>query len=389
MSAKEKYNKSYVITIVAIAATGGLLFGFDLGVVSGAVNFLQDPKGWGVSDSQIEWITTAMLIGAVFGALTGGKVTDRIGRKKVIVAAAFIASTGAFLTGAATSVTYLILGRGIVGLAIGVASLAVPLYISEISPARMRGALVTMNQLLIAIGVKVSYLTDFLIANDANPFCWRWMFYVGIIPGVILFIGVFFLPETPRWLIAKGFENEGRNVLKKVEEPGLVEKTIAGIKADVARETESASYRELFKPWLRNALIIGVGIMFIQQATGINTIIYYSPKIFKMAGVESNTMSILPSLITGVFALLFTVASILLLDRIGRRPIFFFGLIGMVISLVGIGLSFYLETRLGDNLKYFALASILFYNAFYAISLGPLRWLVLSEVFPLKVRGQG
>ena len=385
----KKFNKRYVILIAAVAATGGFLFGFDAGVISGAVNFLQDPKGWGLSDSQIEWVTTGVLLGAIVGAGISGRITDILGRKKVILATAVIFGGGAIYTAMATGFMSLFFGRLFLGIAVGTASFTVPLYLSEISPAKMRGALVTLNQLMIATGGKVSYLSDFLIANDADPFCWRWMFFVGLFPAVFMLVGMFFLPETPRWLISKGYEERGRAILKKVEEPGLVEEAILNIKKDLAIAGESASYKELFKPWLRNALIIAVGIMFFQQACGINTIIYYSPKIFKMAGIQSNTMSIVPSLITAFFVLISTVLSISLVDKIGRRKIFFWGLSGIFISLIGIGLAFYLESSLGDNLKYVALVTILLYNSFYAFSLAPLGWLVISEIFPLKIRGAG
>lgn len=390
MSASEKsVSKGLVIVISAIAATGGLLFGFDTGVISGAQNFLQDINGWGISDSKLEWVTTAVLIGAVMGAALSGKITDILGRKKVILATAVIFAVGAILTGAAPTLNTLVVGRIIVGVAIGIASFSVPLYISEISPTRNRGALVSLNQLMITIGILVSYISDYLIANDSNPFSWRWMFYVGFFPAMILFIGMIFLPETPRWLIGKGKEEKGLEVLKKVEDPDLVEETITKIKADIARESESAALREVFKPWLRTALFISIGIMFIQQCTGINTIIYYSPKIFKIAGIESNTLTILPSIILGSVTVIFTVVSIMLLDKLGRRPLYFLGLIGMSVSLVALGLSFYWEESLGDTLKYFTLVSMFFYLAFFAVSLGPLGWLIISEVFPLKVRGVG
>jgi sugar porter (SP) family MFS transporter len=389
MSKTSSTNKGLVIVIATIAATGGLLFGFDTGVISGAQNFLQDATGWAVSDSQLEWITTAVLIGAVLGAAFSGRITDILGRKKVIITTAVIFAIGAIGTGAAPNITVLVTGRIVVGIAIGMASFSVPLYISEISPTKSRGALVSMNQLMITIGILVSYISDYLIANDANPFSWRWMFYVGFFPALILFVGMFFLPETPRWLIGKGREEQGRKVLSKVEEPELVEESIQKIKADIARETESASFREIFKPWLRNALIIAVGIMFVQQFTGINTIIYYSPKIFKIAGIESNTLAILPSILLGAVNVVFTVVSIMLLDKLGRRPLYFIGLIGMVVALFVLGLSFFFEEALGDLLKIFTVASMFLYLMFFAVSLGPLGWLFISEVFPLKVRGVG
>lgn len=384
-----KRNKKYVIIVASIAALGGFLAGFDAGVIAGAINFLQDSKGWGISDSQVEWVTTSVLIGALIGAGFSGRLTDILGRKKIILAATIMFAGGALYTGLAPTIMSLILGRLLIGLAIGTASVLVPLYISEISPTRNRGALVSLNQFMIAFGGKISYLSDFLIANDGNPFSWRWMFIVGVFPAVIMLIGMFFLPETPRWLIAKGYEEKGRSILKKVESPDLVEESVRKIKADIAIENESASYRELFKPWLRPPLIIVVCLMFFMQATGINTIIYYSPKIFKMAGIESNTMAILPSLITAVFVLIFTGLSIALIDRIGRRKIYFIGLTCMVVSLVATGLSFYFATELGGNLKYVALVTILIYNSSYAFSMGPLGFVILSEVFPIKVRGAG
>ncbi|KPL14202.1 MAG: MFS transporter [Bacteroides sp. SM1_62] len=389
MISKNKRSKNLVITIATIAATGGLLFGFDTGVISGAQNFLQDAGGWGISDSQLEWVTTAVLIGAVLGAALSGRITDILGRKIVIIIAAVIFAVGAIFTGAAPSVSLLVIGRIIIGIAIGIASFSVPLYISEISPTRNRGALVTMNQLMITIGILVSYISDYLIANDANPFSWRWMFYVGFFPALILLVGMFFVPETPRWLIGKGREEQGRRILNKVEEPELVDEAVEKIKADIARESESASYGEIFKPWLRTALVIAVGIMFFQQFTGINTIIYYSPKIFKIAGIESNTLTILPSILLGAVNVLFTVVSIMLLDKLGRRPLYFIGMVGMIVGLCGVGLSFFFEDSLGASLKYFTVASMFIYIIFFAVSLGPLGWLIISEVFPLKIRGVG
>ena len=375
--------------MASVAATGGLLFGFDTGVISGAQNFLQDPAGWGVSDSQLEWITTAVLVGAVLGAAFSGRVADLLGRKKVILYTAMIFAVGAIWTGAAGSVSSLVTGRMVIGVAIGVASFTVPLYISEVSPAGNRGSLVSLNQLMIAIGILVSYISDYLIANDANPYSWRWMFYVGVFPALVLFIGMIFLPETPRWLIKKGLAEKGRKILSKVERPELVDKAIRDIHLDILRESETAGWRGLFKPWLRNPLMIAVGIMFFQQMTGINTIIYYSPRIFRIAGIESNALTILPSVILGIFIVICTVISVLIIDRVGRRPLFFVGLSGMVAGLIGIGLAFHFEEQLGDSLKYIAMICMLFYVGFFSVSLGPLGWLILSEVFPLKVRGIG
>ncbi len=409
-------HRTNVRVIAAVAAMGGLLLGFDTGVISGAQNFLQDPRGWGVSDGALEWITTSVLIGAIIGAAFSGKITDLAGRRRVVLITAVLFTLGALFTGAAPSVALLVAGRIIIGLAIGVASYTVPLYISEISPVRIRGWLVTLNQLMITIGILVSYISDYLIADDANPFSWRWMFYVGVIPAILLFAGMLFVPETPRWLIGKGRLQEGKKVLARVEDPELVEESFRNIRKEVEREERTGesyggngleghrkrpesrmksrlklagNYRELLQPWLRAPLMIAVGLMFFQQMTGINTIIYYSPKIFKLAGIESNTLAILPSIVIGSLSVICTLISMSIIDRIGRRTLYFIGMSGMTLSLAGMGFSFFMEEQLGDSLKYFAMASTFLYIIFFAVSLGPLAWLIISEVFPLKVRGVG
>lgn len=388
MANEQKKRKRLVITIATIAATGGLLFGFDTGVISGALNFLRD--GWDLTTGQLEIVTTAVLVGAVVGAASSGRITDILGRKKVIIFTAVIFAVGAIGTSLAPSISFLIAGRIVIGVAIGIASFTVPLYISEISPTRNRGALVTLNQLMITIGILISYISDYLIADDANLESWRWMFLVGFFPAVILFIGMFFLPQTPRWLISKGRNEEGLNVLRKVEDPDFVDESFNKMKEEMELNSKSkVRWNEIFKPWLRTALFIGIGIMFFQQFTGINTIIYYSPVIFKMAGFVSNTDSILPAVIVGAVNVLFTVVSIALLDRVGRRPIFFVGLTGMTVALVALGLSFYFQDALGDSLKVFTVASMLLYIMFFAVSLGPLGWLIISEIYPLKIRGVG
>jgi MFS transporter, SP family, galactose:H+ symporter len=384
-----KQNKALVIVIAAIASTGGLLFGFDTGVISGALPFLRQCWG-GLDTNEIEWITTAALIGAVIGALSSGRITDIFGRKKVILVASVIFAIGSLLTGASSNVTFLAISRIILGIAIGISSFTVPLYIAEIAPTKSRGALVSSFQLMITIGIVVSYLSDHAFANDADPYSWRWMFYVGIFPAIILFVGMLFLPETPRFLIGKGKEEQGRKVLKKVEEPQLVEEAISKIKADIVRDKESGfKWTEIFKPWLRTSLIIAIGIMFVQQFVGINTVIYYAPTIFIIAGFTGAKAAIAATIIVGIVNVLSTVLSMTLIDKIGRRKLYFFGLIGMALALVALGTFFLLKDSLGSSLKYISVGTMLIYIFFFAISLGPLGWLIISEVFPLNVRGLG
>jgi SP family galactose:H+ symporter-like MFS transporter len=383
MSSTSKNRKSVVIVIASIAATGGLLFGFDTGVISGAIPFIQDY--FYLTDSQVENVTALGLIGAVVGALFTGRITDYLGRKKVILASAFIFATGAIWTGLAPTVNQLMVSRFYLGLAIGVSSFAVPLYISEIAPTKIRGTLVSLFQLLITVGILAAYLSDRAFADNSNLESWRPMLYVGVIPALILFTGMFFLPETPRWLMSKGREKEGRKVLSRTEDPELLDTVITEMKKEIEIDKKQEGWKEILKPWLRNALIIAAGIMFFQQFVGINTVIYYSPKIFLAAGFEGAEAAIAASVIVGVVNVFFTIVSLFVIDRLGRRKLYFIGISGITLALICMGLGFMIP---GAG-KWFLVISMLFYIAFFAISLGPLGWLIITEVFPTRVRGLG
>ncbi|NOY36440.1 MAG: sugar porter family MFS transporter [Chlorobi bacterium] len=387
MSKKGTYNKNLVVIIAAVAATGGLLFGFDTGVISGAIPFLQ--QNFQLDNSMIENITTAGLLGAVIGAVLTGRLSDIFGRKKTILTAAIIFVVGAAWSGWAPNAHNLMFARLFIGLAIGISSFSVPLYIAEISPSKMRGRLVSLFQLLITVGILVSYLSDLAFADNSDVESWRPMLYAGIIPGLILLVGIIFLPETPRWLMSKGREEESRKILKRIEEPDLVEGSIAQIKQEIEKDKHRPDFREVFRPWLRNALIIAVGIMFIQQFVGINTVIYYSPKIFMIVGFEGARAGIWGSVSVGVVNVAFTILSLFLIDKLGRRKLYFIGLSGIIFSLFSLGLVFAFHTSLGDMGKWLAIGFVWIYIAFFAISLGPLGWLIISEIFPLRVRGIG
>jgi len=383
----KKYNKNFVIIITIIAATGGLLFGFDTGVISGAIPFLQ--TYFSIGDHVIETITTAGLVGAILGAILGGRLADRIGRKKVILASAIIFVVGAMGSGMSTTPGSLMAARLILGIAIGVSSFAVPLYIAEISPAKKRGALVSTFQLLITAGILASYLSDLSIADEANSECWRMMFYVGVFPAAILLIGMFFLPETPRWLMQKGLETESRAVLERIESAEMLDSELNQIKTEIEKSKDVAGWRELLLPRMRTPLFIAIVLMFFQQCIGINTVIYYSPKIFLLAGFEGNVAAIGASVAVGVVNLLATLVSIYFVDKIGRRKLFFIGLSGIALSLVLLGLCFLFHQSLGSAGKWTSIVLVLLYIIFFAISIGPLGWLIISEIFPQRVRGLG
>lgn len=390
---KEATKKQFhVIFIAAIAATGGLLFGFDTGVISGALLLIKAqfaPPGALVMSSGLqEWIVSVVLIGAMTGAIISGRLTDYFGRKKIIIVTSVIFLLGSLVSGLAVSVGMIIAGRVIIGLAIGVASFAVPLYISEISPTRIRGALVSMNQLAITVGIFVSYLVDLGFAETHEG--WRWMFLIGVVPAVVLGIGMLFLPDTPRWLISKNKEEQARMVLNKIIDPEGVEKEIRDVKEIVRSEkADKAKFTDLLKPWLRPALIIGIGLMLFQQLTGINTVIYYAPTIFQIAGFEGNFAPIMATTLVGITNIVMTIVALYLLDRWGRKPLTYLGLTGMVVALIVLGVAFNQASALGASLKWISVTSVLVYITFFAISLGPIAWLMISEIYPLKIRGIG
>lgn len=379
--------KAKVLLIAIIAATGGLLFGFDTGVISGALPFLKD--NWALDDRSVALLTTGVLFGAVVGALFSGRLADRLGRKKMIIVNALIFAVGAVGCGYAPSIGTLIAMRVLVGIAIGITSYVVPMYIAEISPVAHRGMLVTLNQLMITIGLLASYIADYLLSNNADPGSWRAMFLVGTIPAFVLLLGMFFLPETSRWLVSVSRYKEGREVLEQMEEPALVDSTFEEIRRDLEHSGRTTGWREILQPWLRPALIITVGIFFFQQFSGVNTIVYYSPIIFKMAGITGNSASILPAIVIGIVNVAACFISVLYLDKVGRRRLYLIGISGMIPSLVLAGVCFFFRDRLGSSLIYLSVGSIVCFIFFINISLSPLGWLLISEIYPTSARSVG
>ena len=380
------YNKIEAFKIAIVEAIGGLLFGFDTGVISGALLLIKEQ--WHLGTLAQEIVTSAVLIGAIIGALSSGRVADTYGRKKVIIATAIIFAIGSIATALSPNAEILVLGRIVLGIAIGVASFTVPLYISEVSPSEIRGSLVSLNQLMITIGIVVSYLVNFSLASVDEG--WRYMFAFGLIPSILLFVGMLFLPGSPRWLMSVGREEEAKASLRLVYSEEGAEKEFGGINKAIHTNTEKVRYKELLAPYVKPVLIIGIGIMFFQQATGINTVIYYSPTILQMAGFGSPKDAMLAALPIGIVNVLATILSIYLIDRIGRKALLYIGITGMVVSLFVLGGVFSMDTASGsDAMKYLALGSLVFYIASFGISLGPIAWLLIAEIFPVRVRNIG
>jgi SP family galactose:H+ symporter-like MFS transporter len=372
-------NPRIVYVVAALSALGGMLFGYDTGVISGAILFIR--QDFALSDFTVGLVVSAVLIGAVIGAAIGGDVSDHFGRRKVIIAAAVIFLLGAVGTATVPDVSLLILGRIAVGVAIGIASEVTPLYISEMSPSRMRGSLVSLNQLAITIGIVVSYLVDFSLSAFQ---AWRYMLGLAAIPAIILGIGMLPLPDTPRWLINHNEADKARKVLKRIRGKDDVEGEVKEIQDGLKKQRGGRA--ELFNPLVKPALIIGVSLAIFQQVTGINTVIYYAPTIFQFAGITSASSAILATVAVGVVNVILTIVAILLLDRVGRRPLLLIGLAGMTLSLTLLGAIFFLPSLL-SSLGDLAVVGLMLYVASFAIGLGPVFWLLISEIYPLRVRG--
>ncbi|HEX2916191.1 MAG TPA: sugar porter family MFS transporter [Chloroflexia bacterium] len=374
-------NSGFVYVMAALAALTGLLFGYDTGVISGALPFVT--SDFNLSTGAKEIVTSAVLAGAVIGALFSGRVTDAIGRRNSILIIALIFTAGALGAGFAPTVGWLIAARVIIGLAIGVGSYVGPLYISEVSPAEVRGRLVTFNQLAITGGILVAYLADYALADFGG---WRWMFGVAVIPSLILLAGMFFMPESPRWLLKQGRTAEARSVLSRTQSPDLILAEMNAIRE--SEYEQKGNWRDLFRGGPRRALIIGVGLAIFQQITGINTVIYYAPTIFQSAGFGSAQNSILPAVIIGIVNFAMTIVALPLPDRVGRRPLLLIGLIGQFVGLVALGIVF-LSSNISGTLGWLAVLGMVVYVGFFAIALGPVFWLLISEIYPLRVRGLG
>lgn len=374
-------HSSSVRLISAIAAVGGLLFGYDTGVISGALLFIKET--WTLTAFEQGWIVSSVLVGAIGGAVLSGNLTDRLGRKKIIVITALAFFVGSLATALARSPLELMIYRGLIGFAIGIASYTVPLYISEIAPDNKRGALVSLNQLAITVGIVLSYLIDGIFAKVEHG--WRYMMGVGVVPALLLAAGMLLVPETPRWLISRGHAEKAKEALRRIYGDCDEAAEVSKIRGSMLHE-EQSSFRELAAKWMRPALIVGIGLMFIQQATGINTIIYYAPTIFQLAGFESEVSAISATVGIGIINVLMTIVSIRLLDKLGRKPLLYIGLCGMIAGLAVLGGAFYSGSA-GGALKVVSVLSLIVYVAAFALSLGPICWLVISEIYPTQIRG--
>ncbi|HVV06701.1 MAG TPA: sugar porter family MFS transporter [Puia sp.] len=375
-------NKSFVLRVSTVAAIGGLLFGYDTAVIAGVVGYLQ--VRFHLSAVMVGWAASSAIWGCVIGAMFAGYLSDRMGRKKVLIFTAvlfFISSIAAALAG---DLSQFILARLIGGLGIGAASMLSPLYISEIAPARSRGRLVSLYQLAIVLGINMIYFVNLRIAAMGDEAWnvnrgWRYMLASGMLPAVLFLVLLFFVPESPRWLTAKGRKEEAMDILKKVNG----EEVASAVHREIvdALRHETGTLKELFRPGLRMAMLAGVFLALFSQITGINAIIYYAPEIFKNAGFGTES-AFTQTVIIGVVNTLFTFLAIWLIDKAGRRTLLLWGVSGMIVCLLALGLCYHYHFG-----GFWLLICILGYIACFASSLGAVPWVIISEIFPTRSRG--
>jgi sugar porter (SP) family MFS transporter len=373
--------RRHVLFGAAITALGGLLFGYDTGVISGALLFIgKDFPGLTSFDKEL--LTSILLIGALVGALAAGRIADRIGRRPTVLGTAALFVAGVLLAAFSPSFGVLVGARVVIGLAVGSSSMVVPLYIGEVVPPRIRGALVIFNQLALTSGILASYLVDYGLAASEN---WRLMFGLAAIPAILMFIGMLFQQESPHWLVAQGREDDARTVLRRVRAEGDIDAEIAEVRALSAGRS---GLRELLKPGLRRVVTIGVMLAVFQQITGINTIIYYAPTLLSAAGF-GNSAALLANVVNGAVNVLMTIVAIRLIDRVGRRPLLIGGTTGMALAMLVVALTFALGgSQLHGISAYVAIVGLLLYTGSFAIGLGPVFWLLISEIYPVHIRGQ-
>ncbi len=394
-STTSRGSRVYLAVVSGVAALGGFLFGFDTAVISGCVGFLEDQ--FSLTDWTKGYVVSSALVGCICGAAVAGWLSDRFGRRSVLMLAGVLFFVSAIGCMVPRDVYTLVVARWVGGLGIGIASMLSPLYISEISPSRIRGALVAMYQLAITVGILVAYFSNAAIVawgqsigdhagNEvlswmivAEP--WRAMLGTGAIPAAAFMLLLFMVPESPRWLFQQGDEEKSRQILTRVSGPVEAEREIGEIRQALTQE--QGRLGELLTPTYRGALAIGILLPLFSQVSGINAIIYYGPDLLEKAGFRLSE-SLGGQVIVGLVNSVFTCVAIFFVDRVGRRPLILFGTAGLVMSLAWIGLSFWFEVTSG----WLVLAPILMFIACFAFSLGPLPWIIISEIFPTRIRGR-
>lgn len=376
---KHEYNLSYIFIISLIVALGGLLFGFDLAIVSGTIPFIT--KYFTLDASSLGFAVGILNIGCIVGVLFAGWLTDHFGRKKILIVSAIFFTLSAIGTALAESYNVFIMFRFMAGIAVGSASILSPMYIAEICPAKFRGRMVAFNQLTIVIGSLLAYYSSYILSDYSLN--WRLMYASAGLPALLFFIGLFFIPESPRWLAKKGLFDKSLSILCKTGNDVYAQNELNSIRKSLT-ENKSGKVRDLLKPGIKLIMIMGIFIAIFQQFTGANNIYLYAPVIFAKAGLGINA-ALFQNVIIGLVGLIFTIISIWLIDYVGRKILALVGSISMAVCMTLIAGSFYFNMLEGIHLTVF----ILMFVASFALSWGPVTWVLISEIFPNYIRGIG
>lgn len=385
---------SYAIRVALTVALGGFLMGFDASVISGVVTFIE-PE-FGLTKIELGWSVASLTLTATLAMMLSGPLSDRLGRRPVLKIAAALFALSALASAVAPSFIALVAARMLGGFGVGAALIIAPMYIGELAPPAMRGRMVSFNQLNIVVGISAAFFTNYLILRLGKSdlpwtqsLClgqwpWRWMLGVEALPAVFYFFALFAVPESPRWLVMNAKEEDARRVLTKVSDRARAEADVSDVKASLDAELgrERATLHELFRPSMRLVLVIGVSVAVLQQVTGINAVFFYAPMIFEQSGIGTDA-SFMQAVLVGVVNLVFTVLAILLIDRLGRRPLLGVGLTGIAMCMLLLSYGFG-SAEMNPKI---ILVGILGFVASFAISLGPVMWVLFSELFPNRVRG--
>ncbi|MBS1602888.1 MAG: sugar porter family MFS transporter [Bacteroidetes bacterium] len=387
-------GKTYLTVICATAGMGGFLFGFDTAVISGAVNFLR--AQFGLSPVMEGWIMSSALLGCVAGAAVAGYLSDRYGRKKILLASALLFIVSALGCMVAGTPSVLVVFRIVGGIGVGFAAMVAPMFIAELAPAHLRGRLVSIYQLAITLGILTSYLSNAMLLEYASAHggqrggllhfylveeVWRGMLGSNMIPAALLLLLLFFVPESPRWLVKEGQYERACEILSRISGRQKATAEIGEISIALSEEGKG-SFGQLFAPGIRAALVIGLALPFLSQLTGITTVMYYAPAIFEHAGFRSGSAMGSASII-GFFNMIFTFVAIWKIDHWGRKPLLIWGFTGLSVALLSIGLLFY-----SGGVQQVLLWSFVFYIVVFAATIGPGVWVVIAEIYPTKVRGR-
>lgn len=369
------YNRSYILGLSFISALGGYLFGFDFAVISGALPFLRDQFGLNAWWEGL--VAASLALGAAAGCLVAGSFSDKYGRRKGLLLAAAVFGLSSLAMALAPGRNFFIAARCFAGLGVGMASMLSPMYIAEVSPAALRGRMVAINQLTVVTGILITNLVNYSLRNQGAE-AWRWMFGLGAVPSALFYLGALWLPESPRWLIRAGDMQTAAQVLGRIGGPAFASESISGIQRSIGSDTR-LSYGAVFQKAVLPAVLIGIGLAVFQQLCGINVVFNYTTLIFSSIGIPRDGQ-LLQTVFIGGVNLVFTLLAMLLVDRIGRKPLMLIGAGGLcilyivVVRLLGTGssaVSFFLLTAIGT----------------YAVSLAPVTWVLISEIFPNKIRG--